>query len=103
MELLLLILLGVVALYWYAGMRSKEIAVKSARAKCHQFDVQLLDQTVQQTRISLSRDEIGSWKVWRQYRFEYTKTGDDRERGRVIVLGNKVITVELQKIYPVIH
>lgn len=103
MELFFVILLIASVLIWINGIQSKEIAIQSARTHCQREDVQFLDQTVQQTKISTSRDESGYWKIWRQYKFEYTRTGDDREQGRIIVLGKKIIFADLQKIYPVIH
>lgn len=103
MELFLIILLIASVFFWINGIQSKERAIQSARTHCHQADVQFLDQTVQQMKISTSRDASGTWKIWRQYKFEYTRTGDDREQGRVIVLGKKTVFTDLQKIYPVIH
>ena len=38
----------------------------------------------------MSRDEQGRWRVWRQYQFEYSVEGYERERGNVIMLGNRV-------------
>ena len=45
-EFLLIIILGLIALYWQSGMRGKELAVRTARKECKLCDVQLLDQTV---------------------------------------------------------
>lgn len=103
MDILLLLILGVGILYWQDGMWAKEIATKAARNACKQSDVQFLDQTVQQIKISLSRDVSGRWRVWRRYRFEYARNGVDRENGRVTLLGNRPIETELQTIYPNIH
>lgn len=103
MEIFLLLILGVGVLYWQDGMWAKEIATRSARKACQQSEVQLLDQTVEQIKISLSRDASGRWRVWRRFRFEYARNGVDREHGRITLLGNRLVESELQTIYPKIH
>ena len=102
-EFLLIILLGLVALYWQSGMRGKEQAVLAARKECKLCDVQLLDQTVQQVKISMSRDISDQWRIWREYRFEYTQDGEGRYEGQVTLLGQKVLRVALETFNPVIH
>lgn len=102
-EVLLLVLLGVGALYWQAAMRCKELAIQAARRECKLCDVQLLDQTVQQVKISLSRDANDHWRFWREYRFEYSDDGDTRHEGRLILLGHKLVRVALETFNPVIH
>ncbi|XOV88557.1 MAG: DUF3301 domain-containing protein [Pseudomonadota bacterium] len=102
-ELLLLIVVGLVALYWQSAMRCKELAVIAARRECKLCDVQLLDQTVQLERLSLSRDASARWRIWREYRFEYTEDGDTRREGQLTLLGQKVIRIALETFNPVIH
>jgi len=102
-EFLLIVLLGLVALYWQSGMRGKELAVRAARKECKLCDVQLLDQTVQRVKISMSRDEKDQWRIWREYRFEYTQDGDTRYEGQLTVLGQKVLRIALETFSPVIH
>lgn len=101
----LLLICGVVAfgLHWLAAMRCKELAVMAARRQCNKSDVQLLDQTVHQVRISLSRDEEGRWKVWRQYKFEYSEDGITRHSGSLILLGQRLKHVALETFNPIIH
>ena len=102
-EFLLIIILGLIALYWQSGMRGKELAVRTARKECKLCDVQLLDQTVQQVKISMSRDGSDQWRIWREYQFEYTQNGDGRHQGQLTILGQKVLRVALETFNPVIH
>ena len=102
-EILVIILLGVLGLYWLAGMRCKEIAVVVARRECDRYDVQLLDQTVHQAKLSMSRDGRDQWRVWREYRFEYTNDGDTRSRGLVTMLGQRTVRVDMETFNSVIH
>ena len=102
-ELLLILAIGVVLLYWQAGVRCKELATIAARRECGLCNVQLLDQTVEQVRLSMSRDTSGQWRFWREYRFEYSHDGEDRFEGRLTLLGQRVIRVALETFSPVIH
>ena len=89
-DVLLLLLLVSCGIFWFRAMRVREIALQSASGACQREDVQLLDQTVSISRLSLSRDERGHWRVWRQYRFEYSADGVTRQRGHVIMLGQRM-------------
>lgn len=86
-DLLLVLLVGAVGWYWFSGTRVRELAIAAARRAAEQADVQLLDQTVALARVSLSRDAQRRWRIWRQYRFEYSRDGVGRETGHVIMLG----------------
>lgn len=102
-ELFLILAVAAFGMYWLAAMRCKELAVASARRECNLADVQLLDQTVQQNHISMSRDSSGRWRVWRRYRFEYSEDGVERHGGRLVMLGQKVTHVALDNVNTIIH
>ncbi len=102
-EILLLLLVFAIALYWQNGMRCKEIASNAARLECKRENYQFLDQTVHQQHISMSRDTGGTWRFWRDYRFEYSIDGIERRRGRVLLLGQKVVSVNVETINTIIH
>ncbi len=85
-------LVGVVA-YVFQSMRVRELALSAARRACRDAGVQLLDETVSIQRLSASRDAAGRWRLWRQYRFEYSIEGLERERGHIIMLGNRLQAV----------
>jgi hypothetical protein len=89
-ELTIGMMLAAYGMYLFQALRVRELALQAARRSCHKDGVQLLDESVSIRRISMSRDERGSWRVWRQYRFEYSVDGVERERGHVIMLGARV-------------
>jgi uncharacterized membrane protein len=86
-EVLALLAFVAYAVYLLKALRVRELALQAARAACAREDVQLLDENVSIRRFSLSRDGEGRWRVWRQYRFEYSFDGIEREAGHVIMLG----------------
>ena len=45
-ELIIVILIGLVVLYWQAAVRWKELAILGAREECELGDVQLLVKSV---------------------------------------------------------
>jgi len=102
-SLLFIVVLVVVALYWHNSMQSKTYAVKYARKECEKESAQLLDQTVQRTRLSFSRDKNDQWRVWREYRFDYSIDGVNRLEGRLVILGYRLVRSALQDVNPVIH
>lgn len=102
-ELLLLLLIVISSLYWLSAMRCKDIAIAAARRECKICDVQFLDQTVQLVKLSMSRDQTGHWRFWREYRFEYTGDGDTRNAGKLSMLGPRVVHIALETFNPVIH
>ncbi len=102
-EVFMIFAVVLLVLYWQAGMRAKEIAVRSAGNECTSSDVQLLDQTVHLIKVSMSRDSSKQWRVWREYQFDYTEDGQTRYRGRVTLLGPRLLRVALETRNPVIH
>lgn len=89
-EVLALLAFVAYAVYLLKALRVRELALQAARAACAREDVQLLDENVSIRRFSLSRDKDGQWRVWRQYRFEYSFDGVEREAGHVIMLGYRM-------------
>ena len=101
-DLLFVAVAGTAAWYWFASTRVRELAIDAARRSTKQADVQLLDQTVALARVSLSRDRDGRWRIWRQYRFEYSRDGVNRESGQIIMLGQRLEAVLVAE-SPTIH
>ncbi|MCB1697033.1 MAG: DUF3301 domain-containing protein [Halioglobus sp.] len=87
-DILLALGFGGLCLYFLSAIRVRELAVQAVTRAGEQDDYQLLDQAVHIRRLSLSRDREGRWRVWRQYRFDYSFDGVERRQGHVIMLGN---------------
>ena len=102
-ELLIILGIGIALVYWRAAARSKEIAAAAARRECNLCEVQLLDQSVHLIKLSASRDQNDLWRMWREYRFEYATDGEDRFGGRITLLAQRVIRIEMETFGPVIH
>jgi len=80
---------------WWDALQKRELAIQAARRVCRQAGVQLLDETVSLERLRLRRNERQQLRLYREYAFEYSDTGDDRLPGRVYLLGGEVLDVNL--------
>lgn len=101
-DLLFVAALGLGGWYWFSSTRVRELAIAAARRSTKTADLQLLDQTVALARVSLSRDGNRRWRLWRQYRFEYSRDGVHRETGHIIMLGQQLQAVVMAE-SPTIH
>jgi hypothetical protein len=89
-EIISVVVVGLAGLYFMGAIRVRELAVQAVHRAGKDGDFQLLDQAVHLRRISMSRDDSGSWHVWRQYRFDYSFDGIDRRQGFVTMLGKRL-------------
>lgn len=94
-EILLLLGMGGIGWYWYAGMQAREMAIAAGRRACQEAQLQFLDETVAQTGQRLARDTDGALGIERNYRFEFSRTGADRDAGSIVVRGGRVEWVKL--------
>ncbi|HEY9132558.1 MAG TPA: DUF3301 domain-containing protein [Dyella sp.] len=97
--ILLLTLLAIVGL-WLKLNRAREQAVEEARRQCQRYGLQLLDETVGLRGLRLRRLD-GRSGIERCYGFEVSIDGDDREPGRLWLIGTAMTglslpTIELQ-------
>lgn len=89
-EVLAVFSFGIACLFFLSSIRVREIAVAAVQRASEKDDFQLLDQSVHVQKLSMSRDDRGSWCLWRQYRFDYSYDGVERRQGHVIMLGKKM-------------
>ncbi len=95
LDLFFIIVLLMIGFYWSSAMKAREIAFMAANVYCQKMDVYLLDEYVALNGQWFKRDEGGKLKAWRSYQFEFSSTGDERYHGKVIMLGRKVIKIQL--------
>jgi hypothetical protein len=92
----MLALLGfcaVIAL-WLKLTSARERAVAEARSQCDRHGLQLLDETVGLRAIRLRRIN-GLRRIERGYDFEVSIDGDDREQGRLWMIGDALSGLSL--------
>lgn len=94
-EILGIVVLAGVAWLWFDSIKVREIAVRAARVACAAEGFQLLDDTVAIAGLKPVRDEEGRLKLQRAYEFEYSDTGDNRLKGSVVLIGRRVLILNV--------
>lgn len=102
-EVLALLVFGAASVFFLSAIRVRELALQHVTRASRRDDFQLLDQSVHIQRLSLSRDEGGRWRIWRQYRFDYSFDGVQRRQGHVIMLGKTLLAVVVSEQPRVLH
>jgi hypothetical protein len=102
-EILTVFLFAAIGLYFLQAMRVRELALQAVGQASRRDDFQLLDQSVHIRRLSLSRDRSGRWRIWRQYRFDYSYDGVERRQGFVIMLGKQLQAVVVSEPSATLH
>lgn len=92
LELFSLLLLGAATWLWIDSLKAREACILAARAACEVEGLLFLDETVAIDSLWPARDDDGRLKLRRVYSFEYSETGNDREKGTVTMLGQEVVT-----------
>jgi hypothetical protein len=93
----LILLVGIALLLWFwqESLRARELAIRAAQELCNRQNLQLLDATVMLSGLRLRRATAGHIALQRTYQFEYSRDGDVRQRGFVLLLGLRLETAGL--------
>ncbi len=94
-ELFGLVVLAGGAWLWLDSLKARDIGIAAARTACLSEDLQLLDDTVAISRLRLARNDDGRLQLQRVYAFEYSDTGDNRRNGSVVMLGRRVVVLNV--------
>jgi hypothetical protein len=92
----LLVLLAIVGL-WLKLARGRERAVQEALQQCRQHGLQLLDESVGLRGVRLLRQH-GQLLLERCYTFEVSIDGNDREPGKLWLIGRTLSGISLPTI-----
>ena len=87
---------GFLIWYWWRAKAIKDFVLHAARQYCKKMDVMLLDDAVYLRGLWFKRDDQGRVRVWRRFLFDFTSTGEERDAGRIIMLGQRIIHMELE-------
>ncbi len=65
------------------------------RSACEAEGLQFLDDTVAIAGLKPARNDDGQLALRRVYRFEYSDTGDNRRSGSVVMIGQRVLVINI--------
>ena len=92
---LLLTAIAGIFLVWFESLRIRERVVRACRNLCERSELQLLDQTVALTSVSLMRSASGHRQLRRVYQFEVSDNGMDRHRGYITLAGANIEAIQI--------
>ena len=94
-EISVLVVLSALGWLWLDSLKAREIAVTAARSACAADGYLLLDDTVAIASLKPARNDEGRLLLQRSYDFEYSDTGDNRIAGGILLLGHRVIMLNI--------
>ena len=95
MEIFVLLAIAAIAWLWHDSLGAREAAVRAARDACVAEGLLFLDDTVGITSLKPARDDEGHVKLQRAYEFEYSDTGNNRIKGSIVMLGERVMLLNV--------
>jgi hypothetical protein len=96
-DMLLLLVLCALVTLWLKLTSARERAMNEARRQCERHGLQLLDESVGLRAVRIRRID-GLRRIERGYSFEVSIDGDDREQGRLWMIGSSVTELSLPTI-----
>lgn len=96
LEIFSLIVLAGLLWLWFDSLKAREACMRESRTACAAEGLLLLDDTVAISTVRPTRDDEGRLRLRRVYGFEYSDTGNNRRKGAVTLIGDRVITLYLE-------
>ena len=96
LALLMLVVAGIIAIYWWHSGVFKGRALDLAGNHCKHLGLQLLDQSMVITGLWPVRGADGRLMLRRRYEFEFASLGDRRYRGSLVLIGMQLKSIELE-------
>lgn len=94
-SLLLVSAIAGIVLFWFESLRIRERVTRACRELCEKSELQLLDQTVALSSISVVRSVAGRCQFRRVYRFEVSDNGMDRHQGYITLAGGTIEAIQI--------
>ena len=94
-ELLGLVLLASAGWFLWDSLTARERANAAIRPACAAEGLLFLDDTVALASLRPVRDGEGRVQLRRVYSFEYSDTGDNRRKGSVTLIGQRVVAIDV--------
>ena len=89
---LALLVIGAICWLWRDSLAARELAVRVCRRSCESEQVQFLDDTVALASIRPVFPR-GRMALRRVYQFDFSRDGDDRQSGTIMLTGTRLETL----------
>lgn len=81
--------------FWQHNLAIRELAIRRSRKVCEELNLQFLDQTVALASLKpYFHNGVPGWR--RRYNFEFSISGNDRNKGYIIMSGATVSRLNLE-------
>jgi hypothetical protein len=80
---------------WHDSLKAREAGMRATRSACAAEGLLFLDDTVSIHSIWPARDDRGQLRLRRVYDFEYSDTGNNRQRGKITLIADSIVTIYL--------
>ena len=95
-ELIGLISIGIIAYIWSSNRKAYALAKLSCQSICKRHQLELLDDTIAGTRITVKRTPNGL-RLQRVYSFDYTDISHARKTGFLMMTGQVIDYIRLEE------
>lgn len=95
LDIVIIVILLAVLGFWWSSFAAREAARQACVRRCDEHGLQFLDDSVALSRLRLQRNPLGRLVFYREYRFEFSRHGVERYPGRVSLLGQQVLQVDM--------
>lgn len=95
-SLVIVIALGLIVFYWQFRMHSKELAITHAKRICKNYQLQLLDQSISFTKISVEK-RFGKWCLVKIFEFDYADNLQHRKTATLVFHKNTLLSIYMDK------
>jgi hypothetical protein len=104
-DIALLLVLAVPGYFFWRAVAIREQALHAVKRHLKQQDLQLLDDAVALRSVWLRRNKQQRLCIERIYQFEFSSTRVDRYNGRITLLDDQVVDIQLEayRIEPLEH
>ena len=82
--------------FWWGSDSVKSFAISHTLKYCRDSNVQLLDQTMVLKGLWPVRTAEGYIQLRRRYQFEFTSTGEIRNKGQIVLIGTRIKAIEVE-------
>lgn len=102
-EILLLVLILLMAWFWFDAITKREIAIKIGRELASRCNLQLLDETVACKKTWFGRNSRGQMQLLRVYEFEVSADGRSRLACHLQLLGKQLQSWDIPPYLQPVH
>lgn len=93
-SIFIIFFLGFFVFYWQFRMRAKEVAFAHAKKICENHQLQLLDQSISFSKITIEK-RFGRYCLIKIFEFDYADNLQNRKTGSLLFYKNQLLSIHI--------